>query len=564
MKTLITRISRKVVPGLALAAFAVTTPLHAQTSPAVPPTSTAEAAPQKLSAADLQDLTGPIALYPDALVALIMPAAANPSDITMAARYLKQNGDDANVDDQPWDSSVRSLAKYPDVLKWMDENLEWTTSLGEAFVEQPADVMNAVQELRLAAKENGNLRNTPQQTVVVEQAPATQTETVREVVRIVPSDPEVIYVPVYDPEVVYVQPYQPDYVTPFITFGVGFAVGAWLNYDCDWGNDNIYWGNGCGWNNRNRWYDRGWDNGNNDGYNVTNITNNNTNIVNNGQGSQWQPNANSRRYFERRQQQNIGNARIARANAAVRQPTTQQLRNQAQRQQAMANRPARVAKPQRAAAIRQNTAANRPKTGKVTAAQNAPAAGKNKPNAAVKPANKPQAITPANRPKPASVAPNVAAQENKKPNAAKPGNKPVKPAPQTADRPANKKPNAAPAVDGSVAKAKPKKNNGNSNPQADRPAPNAAPKKQPKPTAEPRPQQPAPQAAKPKPQKVQQPQQQQPRPKVQKPQPKVEQPRPQQVNPQPAPKAQKPQSNGGTQKPANPNQKKKKKVEEDS
>jgi hypothetical protein len=447
----------------------------------------------------------------------------------------------------------------------MDENLEWTTSLGEAFVEQPADVMNAVQELRLAAKDNGNLRNTPQQTVVVEQAPATQTETVREVVRIVPSDPEVIYVPTYDPEVVYVQPYQPDYVTPLITFGVGFAVGAWLNYDCDWGNNNVYWGNGCGWNNHNYWNDRGWNDGNNGGYNVTNITNNNTNIVNNGQGSQWQPSAANRRYFAHRQQQNIGNARIARANAAVRQPTTQQLRNQAQRQQAMANRPARVSRPQRLAPIQQNTAANRPKNAKGVA-QTAPAANKNKPTAAVKPGNK-----PGNHPKPASVAPNVAGQENRKPNANKPDNKPNKPNSnaQTADHPTKKKPTAAPAADGSVATAKPKKNKGNVEPQPDRPAPNAAPKKQPKPTAKPHPQQPAPQAAKPKPQQVQQPQQVQPRPKVQHPKPQVEQPRPQkprpqQVNPQPAPQAQKPQGNGGSQQPANPNKKKKKKVEGDN
>jgi hypothetical protein len=126
---------------------------------------------------------------------------------------------------------VKSLVRYPDVLKWMDRNLEWTTAVGEAFLDQPADVMNSIQGLRAEALAAGNLINTPQQQVVQEEA----------VIRIVPAQPDVIYVPQYDPEVVYVQPYS-QYFGPLLTFGAGFAVGSWLNYDCDWGRRSIYVG----------------------------------------------------------------------------------------------------------------------------------------------------------------------------------------------------------------------------------------------------------------------------------------------------------------------------------
>lgn len=287
--------------------------LHAQTPPPPPQAEQdGDTTPANLSDSELDDLLGPIALYPDALVGLILPASTVPSDITLADRYLQQNGNDANVDDQPWDQSVRGLARYPDVLKWMDDNLEWTTSVGEAFVNQPADVMNSIQRLRQEAKDKGNLTNTPQQTVVVEQQPQS------EVIRIVPTDPEVIYVPQYDPQVVYVQPYAPDY-GPAISFGVGFGVGAWLSYDFDWWHSGFYYGDGCGWNNHDRWYNHGWSNGNvnvsKTVTNITNITNNNNVTYNNTVVNRWRPSATSRRMFIQRQRENLGNTRIARANA---------------------------------------------------------------------------------------------------------------------------------------------------------------------------------------------------------------------------------------------------------
>lgn len=198
--------------------------LGAQAPPPPSPPAEAERTP-KLPSEKLNQLLGPIALYPDALVALILPASTVPSDVVLAARYIASNGDPAQAANQPWDDSVKSLVRYPDIVKWMDQNLEWTTQVGEAFLDQPAEVMNAIQRLRADARAAGNLVDTPQQRIVKEESCAC--------IRIVPAEPEVIYVPQYDPEVVYVQPYAP-YLGPALTFGIGFAVGPWLNYDCDW------------------------------------------------------------------------------------------------------------------------------------------------------------------------------------------------------------------------------------------------------------------------------------------------------------------------------------------
>jgi hypothetical protein len=534
MKILITRLRRKVVQSLTLTALLATTTLYSQTPvPSSVGAAQIEAEAEKLSAEDLEDLVGPIALYPDALVALILPAATVPSDITLAARYLKQYGDDADVADQPWDASVRSLANYPDVLKWMDENLEWTTALGEAFVVQPTDVMNAVQELRLAAKENGNLRNTPQQTVVVEKA--AQQKVVREVVRIVPTDPEVIYVPVYDPEVVYVQTYRPNY-NPFVTFGIGLAVGSWLNYDCDWRDRGIYYGDGCGWNNRGRWYDRGrYDRDNNVNVittvNNTNITNINS-VVNNNRGNRWQPNAASRRFYDQRRSQNIGNARVARANAAIRSADARHPKNNAERAALAANRPARVAKPDRPKAITKNIAARRASNARV-------AANRLSPDQANKNGNKPNTAPNklANRPKPASSAPKVAGQPDKQ-NAKNAGAKAPN-ARKTADNPM-RKPGVAPSVQNSgyVASAATarKSNNAQNRKKTDAPRQNAGMNRQsstPK-VSQQKVQKPQAQASKPKQQQVKKSQQPSPRKK----QVKQQQPRPQQAQQQARPKQQ--------------------------
>ena len=179
---------------------------------------------------ELDDLLAPLALYPDPLVALILPASTSPSDIVLASRYLAANPKATAFDDQPWDDAVRSLARYPEVVKWMDENLSWTKALGDAFANQPVDVMNAIQRLRAKAQASGALATTSQQTVVAE----------GEEIRIVPTEPEVIYIPRYDPAVVYVERPYSYYYGPLITFSVGFPLGYWAAYDFDWRYRRIY------------------------------------------------------------------------------------------------------------------------------------------------------------------------------------------------------------------------------------------------------------------------------------------------------------------------------------
>lgn len=188
------------------------------------------AAPPSAAATPLEQLVAPIALYPDALIALILPAATASSDLVLAARYLSASGDPAAIDQQPWDDSVKGLAHYPDVVKWMDENLAWTQRLGEAYLQKPDDVMAAVQQARLVAQQKGLLADTPQQQIVVEDR----------AIRIIPAQPDVIYVPRYDPEIIYVDRPLYRYSEPWISFGVGFGVGSWLAYDLDWRSRRIW------------------------------------------------------------------------------------------------------------------------------------------------------------------------------------------------------------------------------------------------------------------------------------------------------------------------------------
>jgi hypothetical protein len=190
----------------------------------------------------LDQLMAPIALYPDPLIALILPAAADPSDLALAAQYVASNGDPAGIDAQPWAASVKGLAHYPDVLKWMNDNLDWTRAVGAAFAMQPSDVMKSVQQMRARAKAAGTLVDTPQQQVDMED----------DDIRIVPTQPDTIYVPEYDPDVVYDVP--EGYAGPFLTFSAGFPVGPWLGFECDWDDFGIWVGPWHpGWGYRRDW-----------------------------------------------------------------------------------------------------------------------------------------------------------------------------------------------------------------------------------------------------------------------------------------------------------------------
>jgi hypothetical protein len=198
-----------------------------------------------LSADELQQLVAPIALYPDALVAQILGAATFPDQVALASNWLQQNKSLTGtaltkaVDTQTWDPSVKALTQFPSVLENLAKNLAWTSSLGEAYHTQAADVMTAVQVLRAKAQAAGNLKSGSQITVV-QQSP--------QVIVIQPTNPQVVYVPTYNPTVVYGTPYvTPGYstaavvTTAVLAFGVGIAIGAAMSNS--WGYS--YWN--CNW-----------------------------------------------------------------------------------------------------------------------------------------------------------------------------------------------------------------------------------------------------------------------------------------------------------------------------
>ncbi|HTR43106.1 MAG TPA: DUF3300 domain-containing protein [Pseudomonadales bacterium] len=174
----------------------------------------------------LDQLLGPVALYPDPLIAVMLPASTLPTQIVMADRYVGNGGDPNQMDTQTYDQNVIALAHYPDVLKWMDDNLNWTTQLGQAFASQQQGVMNSIQRLRLQAYNLGNLQSTPQIQVINDNG----------YIEILPASGSNLYVPDYQPAQVY---YQPAYGAPFITFSVGFVIGPWLCSDFNWHNHQV-------------------------------------------------------------------------------------------------------------------------------------------------------------------------------------------------------------------------------------------------------------------------------------------------------------------------------------
>ena len=213
------------------------------------PTYPGQGAPQ--TAEELQALVAPIALYPDALVAQILSAATFPDQVGAADYWLQQNKSLTGsalmtaVDQQSWDPSVKALTQFPSVLENMGQNLAWTSQLGEAYHNQSADVMTAVQTLRAKAKAAGNLKSGSQITVV-QQSP--------QVIVIQPTNPQVVYVPQYNPAVIYGYPYVVPYYAPpstaavvtagLLSFGAGLAIGAMMSGGCcGWGYSS--WN--CNW-----------------------------------------------------------------------------------------------------------------------------------------------------------------------------------------------------------------------------------------------------------------------------------------------------------------------------
>jgi hypothetical protein len=171
-------------------------------------------------------LLGPIALYPDPLLSQMLPASTFPTQIVLADRYLLGGGDPNQIDQQPWDPSVQAVARYPSVLKWMDDNLNQTTELGQAFLNQQQAVMASIQQLRTLAYNLGNLQSTAQQQVNDDGGN----------IEIEPVDGQDLYVPSYQPNEVY---YDESDDPSLLTFGNGYPVGSWLDDDFDWEDNDI-------------------------------------------------------------------------------------------------------------------------------------------------------------------------------------------------------------------------------------------------------------------------------------------------------------------------------------
>ncbi|HVM74601.1 MAG TPA: DUF3300 domain-containing protein [Candidatus Saccharimonadales bacterium] len=255
--------------------------LQAPSQAQQPPAEGQAAEAAKLPPDQLDSLVAPIALYPDPMLAQVLAASTYPLEIIQLQQWLAKHKDlkdkalaDA-VAKQPWDPSVQALAGLPDVVKRLAEDIQWTTEIGNAFLAQQSDVMDAVQRMRKKAKDQGNLKSNEQQKV------ETKVIETKEIIVVEQANPQVVYVPSYNPVVVYgppVYPYPPIYYPPpgyyaagmAISFGVGVAMGAM------WSGG---WGWGCGWGSSNV------------NINVDNNFNRNTNI-NGGNRNQVNPQGN--------------------------------------------------------------------------------------------------------------------------------------------------------------------------------------------------------------------------------------------------------------------------------
>jgi len=211
-----------------------------------------QAPAQLLSPDQLDTLVAPVALYPDALLSQVLVAATYPLEMVEAGQWIERNRNlqgpqlvDA-ARQQNWDASVQALVAFPDVMVTMNQDVQWTTALGNAFLAQQPDVMAAVQRLRARAQANGRLSSTAQQTV------STETQGGQRAIDIAPADPQVIYVPQYDPAYIWGQPawgYYPPLYYGGYGFGfypgidIGLCFGGWGG----WGWGGWGWGWGPNW-----------------------------------------------------------------------------------------------------------------------------------------------------------------------------------------------------------------------------------------------------------------------------------------------------------------------------
>ena len=197
-----------------------------------------------LTATELEELVGPIALYPDDLLAIVLPASTYPLEIVRAARFLQELESDSSLKpDEDWDESVAALVNYPEVIQMMDDDIDWTWRLGEAVISQQAAVIAAVEMFRDRAYAAGNLKSDEYQTVSLDEG----------AIEIDPADEEIIYVPYYEPaEVVVYQPQPvyryyprayPVYYYPYPVghhFSSGYFWGVTTAFTIGWSNHNLH------------------------------------------------------------------------------------------------------------------------------------------------------------------------------------------------------------------------------------------------------------------------------------------------------------------------------------
>ncbi|MGD0499667.1 MAG: DUF3300 domain-containing protein [Bryobacteraceae bacterium] len=224
------------VPGIATA----------QDQPALPPPDLS------LSPDQLDDLVAPVALYPDPLLSQVLVASTYPLEVVQAYQWMQKNPGlqgpalTQAAQQQSWDASVQALVMFPDVVKRLNDDITWTINLGNAFLAQQQDVMDAVQRMRAKAQEAGKLASTPQEDVVA------GSDNGQPAIEIAPADPDIIYVPVYDPLWIWGPavwyPYPHWWWPPrtVIVGGLGFGFGGGINVGIFFGSGWRGWG-GWGW-----------------------------------------------------------------------------------------------------------------------------------------------------------------------------------------------------------------------------------------------------------------------------------------------------------------------------
>jgi len=242
VRTVSQQVLSAVCAVLLLASLPLLSAQSAPSGPAAPPA-------QLFPPDQLDTLVAPIALYPDPLLSQVLVAATYPLELVEAAQWLQQNPSLRGLQlvdaarQQNWDASVQALVVFPDVLNRLNSNIRWTTDLGNAFLAQQADVMNAVQRLRARAEAAGKLKSNSQETV------ANENQGGQSAVEIQPANPDVMYVPQYDPAYIWGPPaygYYPWLDYPDFGFGFGFGPGIYIGGffgGLGWGG----WGWGPNW-----------------------------------------------------------------------------------------------------------------------------------------------------------------------------------------------------------------------------------------------------------------------------------------------------------------------------